>query len=239
MPPGSKSYLVLFDFFVLIVKNHIYSEKFYRPGILPRRLPHQPGTGIHVHSYRRSTVYNGLCTIVIIAFTVNVSKGAFVWVGTFFLTLLGGRVFVYIRIVQSCVMNWKWNKSNCVLKFSSPVSQYYIAVLWHSNTVWNMAKKICLDLETWSAHNCWSKGLPPREHSRRRRPSRKITRMPQISIHSVPLEGSWPMLWYLYSWIISFTNHRHSSIEYFHLPSAALGNSFHRHQEWIRCHSRL
>jgi hypothetical protein len=81
-----------------------------------------------------------------------------------------GGFLLGIRIVQSVVTNWNWNKSTFVYKFFSPVLILFCIVQYcpafcHSNTVWNMAKKYYLDLETWSTSTNLHKEPPRGEHS--------------------------------------------------------------------------
>jgi hypothetical protein len=84
---------VLFDFFM--VRKHIYVYKAKNSTDLEFSLVDSPISQVQESmSTHIAVLCNGNCTTVIIAFAVNVSKGEFVRVGTFFLTLLGGLVFV-------------------------------------------------------------------------------------------------------------------------------------------------
>jgi hypothetical protein len=62
--------------------------------------------------------------------------------------LAGWVGFIDIRIVQSYVVNCDRSKSSLVLQFFFPVLALYCTVLCHNKTVWEMARKFGMDLET-------------------------------------------------------------------------------------------
>ncbi len=80
---------------------------------------------------------------------------------------------------------------SAVLRISPVIVLYYIVLYCATATlsgIW--PKKGGLDLETWLRITNLQKRLPPRDNSRRRRVSRKITSVLQISACSLTLKGS-------------------------------------------------
>jgi hypothetical protein len=117
--------------------------------------------------------------------------------GTYISILLGGWVFVEVRIVQSYVMYWDWSKSTLVLKlFSQLIVLYCIVRLWRSKTVWNMTKKCCMDLETWPTTNLpiYIKVTTPRTQQTKEGPPQNPKNATDIHLYSLTLKGSWPKL---------------------------------------------